>query len=533
MHRYPSVTASAGAAVYTGPSVESVSSPTSSSFSGGRLAAAVAIPILALAGLLAAYIIWNKSKKKPEKKRWSQAIDQRMSMMSQGSGAPRPSMSSSARPTSMYDPSRPSLGHRPSASLHSVNPNSSSPLRNSTFVGGADISPTKSQQSNANSPLAPRRPLSTATAASTEMRQIGQGERMSRVSFAGERPVMVGGREKSNRTSFHGRKSIGSAVRTSMAGSMVSIEPEAPSPPPKSEMARSETTEELSTPLVPGRPAYRRAPSSQKSASSSLRQEVSGSHNADVAISPFADSSSNPLPKPALAIVASHMPMAKRNSMLSPDEAMASYHASREVPPLPLPASKSSGSIKRPQIGRSASMTFLRSASGRILKSLQKEKSGLGSTNEDSEDGPIEGSTDVSPFNDPDSPLSSINHSSHNDEEKSPFDSSRDNLTPSTLPRSFSNTPIAERFATTQYAASTRTTPSPLPSPPAVPTSPPPTNRHLSAALPQDNSRASMVESVYSQDGGDVEPAPVVVDRKSVIGGVSGPEEEQNDPKST
>ena len=514
------MTASAGAAIYTGPSVESVSSPTSSSFSGGRLGAAVAIPILALAGLLAAYIIWNKSKKKPEKKRWSQAIDQRMSMMSQGSSwaPPRPSTSSSARPPSMYDPSRPSVGHRPSPSLHSVGPPStSSPLRSSTFVGGTEISPTKSsgQFSTATSPLAPRRPLSTATAASTEMRQIGQGERMSRVSFAGERPSMVGGREKSNRTSQHGgRKSIGSAVRTSMAGSMAgsfaSVEPDSSPPPPKNEIARSETTEELAAnSLAPAKPAFRRTHSA---ASSSLRQEVSS----DVApLSPFADNSSANyfVSKPVPAIVASsHMPMAKRNSAISPDEAMASYHASREIPPpLPIPTSKSTGSIRRPQIGRSASMTFLKNAPGRILKSLQKEKNGLGSTNEDSEDG--HGNMTGDPFDDPDSPGSSRAPSSRSrtGEDKSPFDSSQDDLVipPPTLPRSFSNTPIAERFATTSYAASTTQKKSPpvdelsSESTPVSPL-PIPTNRHLSIAA-STRTRASMVESVYSQDGAEPE----------------------------
>ena len=329
---------------------------------------------------------------------------------------------------------------------------------------------------------------------------------MSRVSFASERPAMVGGKEKPNRTSYHGKKSIGSAVRTSMAGSMAgsmaSLEPESPSPPPKTDMARSETTEELANPLVPTKPAYRRAHSSQRSVTSSLRQEVSG----DATKSPFSDSSSNPLPlpKPAAAVVASHshMPMAKRNSMLTPDEAMASYHAARgEVPPLPIPTSKSTGSLRRPGIGRSASMTFLRSASGRILKTLQKDnKTGLGSTNEDSEDGP----TDASPFNDPASSPSSSNHSSTTVDDKSPFDSSRDDLTPPSLPRSLSNTPIAERFATTVFAASTPRTPPTSESTSASPL-PIPTNRHLSAAIESTTARNSVVDSIYSQDG--VEPA--------------------------
>lgn len=70
---YPAtVTASAESPTYTGPSVESVSDPsTSSTISGGKLGAAVAIPVLAVIACVGAYIAWNKLRKRPEKKRWS------------------------------------------------------------------------------------------------------------------------------------------------------------------------------------------------------------------------------------------------------------------------------------------------------------------------------------------------------------------------------------------------------------------------------------------------------------------------------
>ncbi|KAI5477043.1 hypothetical protein MNV49_006919 [Pseudohyphozyma bogoriensis] len=67
---YPSATASAVSPSYTGPSVESVSTP-STSVSGGKLGAAIAVPLLAVIAALGAYIAWNKWRKKPEKKRWS------------------------------------------------------------------------------------------------------------------------------------------------------------------------------------------------------------------------------------------------------------------------------------------------------------------------------------------------------------------------------------------------------------------------------------------------------------------------------
>ncbi|GAA6047108.1 hypothetical protein JCM3770_004200 [Rhodotorula araucariae] len=168
---YPSVTQTADQSIYTGPSVESVSDPKSRSSapSGGKLAAAVLIPIIVVALAAVGYVLWYKRKKRPEKKRVSAVVDHRMSMISQGTWQPRPSMAS-GRPGSVH-PSH----HRPAASHHSgtnrgsyfADPNH----RQSTysFAGSA---------AGASSPLRPPPPA--------EMRQTGHGERASRVSFAGE-----------------------------------------------------------------------------------------------------------------------------------------------------------------------------------------------------------------------------------------------------------------------------------------------------------------------------------------------------------
>lgn len=389
---YPSVTASAAPAVYTGPSVESFASPPSNSISSGGLGAAVAVPLLALIAIVVGYVTWNRSRKRPEKKRWSQAIDQRMSMVSDGTWAPPRASMSSTRPGSMIDPSRPSLGHRPSNSFHSNRASfhqqaygaNGSPLRNSSYnVDG----------SNRVSPLGEgvRRP-SMATGSPSpngEMRQIGQGERQSRVSFAGgERPLtMVGGRARSsiggtpasNRASAYGRR--GPAMRSSVAGSLISNEESPPKP-----IGRSGTKEELANAVFVTNPqatptrlfgppstTHRR----QASISSSLRQEISGPlpPGSSPPRSPFSDE--HALPRPPPAMMSSHMPMAKRDSMVSPDQAMASYHARARdvVPSLPTLPSGSGTNMRRSPLVRSA--TFLRVRT--ILRSL----SGLATNKEE------------------------------------------------------------------------------------------------------------------------------------------------------
>ncbi|KAK4702497.1 hypothetical protein P7C70_g3725, partial [Phenoliferia sp. Uapishka_3] len=236
---YPaSVTATAESPVYTGPSVESVSSTsTSSALSGGKLGAAVVFPVLAVIACIGAYVAWNKFRKRPEQKRWSAVIDQRMSMISQGTWQPpRPSMSS--RPGSQYQHSHTgsfsgadTSHHRPS---HSINSFGQHPFSDSNRPSSSYNRPSSAYSlSPVPSPLGGGiRPLPPA-----EMRQIGQGERSSKVSFsdANTRPSFsssrnpgpsslrnaTGSDQHSRNSSYyasaHGRSaSLGASMRGSM-----------------------------------------------------------------------------------------------------------------------------------------------------------------------------------------------------------------------------------------------------------------------------------------------------------------------------
>lgn len=81
-----SSTVSAKVGDYTGPSVENVSGAMehhSSGLGGGKLAAAVLVPLLALISLVAGYVVYSRRKSAAESKRWSNYVDQRMSMVSQ------------------------------------------------------------------------------------------------------------------------------------------------------------------------------------------------------------------------------------------------------------------------------------------------------------------------------------------------------------------------------------------------------------------------------------------------------------------
>ncbi|GAA5943569.1 uncharacterized protein JCM15063_006460 [Sporobolomyces koalae] len=160
---YPSVTESAPQAIYTGPSVESVADKNASSNNptGGKLGAAIGVPLVVVALVAAAYVTWNRFRKRPQKKQFSAVVDKRMSMISQGTWQPRPSMALSS-------------GHRPSGSMYST------ANRHSYF---ADPNQRHSTYSvSQGSPLRPPQPA--------EMRQrgVGEGDRISRVSFAGGEP---------------------------------------------------------------------------------------------------------------------------------------------------------------------------------------------------------------------------------------------------------------------------------------------------------------------------------------------------------
>lgn len=245
LYSYPSVTQSAASSNYTGPSVESVADPAtkSSSPSGGKLGAAIAVPLLVVALAAAGYVTWHKLRKRPEKKRFSAVVDHRMSMISQGTWQPRPSMAGS-RPGSFHPSQRPSGSQYTAAN------------RQSYF---ADPNARHSTYSFAGSTVGVPSPLGAGIRQPppAEMRQTGAGERMSRVSFAaGEalgrpsfashtRPGSVG-----TRSSLHQ-----SQLRNSNFFSGPMEVPLPPSPGHSPELSRSAGPTFGSAPSIPRSPS--------------------------------------------------------------------------------------------------------------------------------------------------------------------------------------------------------------------------------------------------------------------------------------
>ncbi|GAA5836356.1 hypothetical protein JCM11251_001471 [Rhodosporidiobolus azoricus] len=403
---YPSVTQSAIASSYTGPSVESVEAKESSSPSGGKLGAAIAVPLLVVAIAVAGYVLWHRKRKQPEKKRFSAVVDQRMSMISQGTWQPRPSMAS--RPGSFHPT------HRPSGSDYSA------ANRGSYF---ADPAHRNSTYSYAGSGVGVPSPLGAGIRPPppAEMRQTGQGERSSRVSFAaGEampRPSMASSRHAVKPSSVHTRSSLHqSQLRNS---TFLASDDPLPSPglsssqrsprlnsPPGSPsftgnqddyFSRSGTREELASLRSPSSSSIKPSPlghAHKASTASSLRNELSGlpavafMQNGDqvaspTSPSPFNDptpstsaSTSSPIlrPKPSLQSLSTdnlHMPTAFRSShILSPDDALASY-ARDAVSPQP-GARGATPPATSGSLARSAGMLFAKPA--RMLRSLSDLK---------------------------------------------------------------------------------------------------------------------------------------------------------------
>ncbi|KAL8283524.1 hypothetical protein RQP46_005627 [Phenoliferia psychrophenolica] len=463
---YPaSVTGTASEPVYTGPSVESVANASSSStISGGKLGAAVAIPVLAVIACIGAYVAWNKLRKRPEQKRWSAVIDQRMSMISQGTWQPpRPSMSS--RPGSHYQ--------------HSHAGSNAGSM--SSYSGGAHLfsdltRPSSSYSQSQPSPLGggQMRPPQPA-----EMRQIGQGERSSKVSFSGEamgRPSFSsshrpgpsslrnasgpGGKRVSsyyaassmNGNGGHGRSS---SYGTSLRGSMYvpDAKEHAQHPLPRNNSTWEQLADQQPPPLPSSSPyhlnpvpspvnARLRKPSNLSNYSTHARESVADpslaeelAHLPAIAVmrdgqlafsrasptkssyassyhsgsssstSPFKDPSPTASPQFLMAPepptksmhrpgpppvvprkMNSHMPMASRNSIMSPDELLRNYAVKRETsaPNLGAAGGGSLG-VRRPTLAGSRSASFL-SAPRRIMKSLKKGGAGTSPAIEYEED---------------------------------------------------------------------------------------------------------------------------------------------------
>ncbi|GAA5880057.1 hypothetical protein JCM16303_001196 [Sporobolomyces ruberrimus] len=384
---YPSVTESAPQAVYTGPSVESVSDKNNpSSPTGGKLGVAIAVPLIFVALLAIAYVSWNRFKKRPQKKRFSAVVDKRMSMISQGTWQPRPSMAAS-RPGSSFHPT-----HRPSGSMYSTG------NRHSYF---ADPNQRNSTYSALNAGAGGGSPLRPPAPAEMRQRGIGEGDRISRVSFAGgERPSFSSSRAA---TGGGGGKTGSVYTRTSLHQSQLSRsqnDPTASSPPRGSPplsrssppqfssstsppaltsststssflsnssrfedpISRSESTrEELlrDSPSVnqlrqitsPFPPSHSHKPSM----TSSLRIELSSSitpspasQTTPIPSDPFSSSSfptstSRPKLSPLAtnnSFLSSPNSAGSENEILSPDQALASYSFTRALSPNPPPSAE-------------------------------------------------------------------------------------------------------------------------------------------------------------------------------------------------
>ncbi|BGP70002.1 hypothetical protein NBRC10513v2_003355 [Rhodotorula toruloides] len=242
---YPSVTQSAASSNYTGPSVESVADPAtkSSSPSGGKLGAAIAVPLLVVGLAVAGYVTWHKLRKRPEKKRFSAVVDHRMSMISQGTWQPRPSMAGS-RPGSFHP------SHRPSGSQYTA------ANRQSYF---ADPNARHSTYSFAGSGVGVPSPLGAGIRQPppAEMRQTGSGERMSRVSFAaGEALGRPSFASQARPGSVHTRSSLHqSQLRNSTFFSGATEVPLPPSPGHSPQLSRSAGPTFGSSPSIPRSPS--------------------------------------------------------------------------------------------------------------------------------------------------------------------------------------------------------------------------------------------------------------------------------------
>lgn len=316
-------------------------------------------------------------------------------MISQGTWQPpRPSMSS--RPGSHYQHSRAgSLAgsvshHRPSGSIHS---------QSNTSHLFSDLH----RPASAYSQIRPPQPA--------EMRQIGQGERASKVSFSEAaslgRPSFSSSRRPGpsslrNPTANSGEPRASSyyaagAIRASMhvpdlprsnstweqLADRPNVFPSPPSPshlgpPPSPTLNRTRKPSNLSS-----------STSARDSvADPSLAQELADlpaiaiMHDGELAYSPETNSTKSTSPSPPTSFLsphsppkrtprsasAGHMPMAQRDSMMSPDELLRSYAVKRET----MAGSASSPQLnKKPSFPSFPSSSSFLGASKRMMRSLR------------------------------------------------------------------------------------------------------------------------------------------------------------------
>ncbi|KAH9823589.1 hypothetical protein DFH28DRAFT_1119017 [Melampsora americana] len=154
-----------------GPSVEVINKAHSRGLAGGSIAAAVLVPLLAVAGLIAAYIVISRRRSGAASKRWSQFVDQRMSSATNVASweagrlptdpvIPRPD---SARVASMYRhsaslPSRASfVANTPTRLSHAFSPEMSQHRKSTVSFADSPLPPrsAKSSLSIKTSPVQP------------------------------------------------------------------------------------------------------------------------------------------------------------------------------------------------------------------------------------------------------------------------------------------------------------------------------------------------------------------------------------------
>lgn len=389
-----------------------------------------------------------------------QVIDQRMSMVSQGTWQPPRGSTSTSRPGSSFHPD---MAARNSTSVYSGMEGHGRP-----HPFADPTRPNSAYSVGTSSPLASGfvRPLPPA-----EMRQVGHGERGSKVSFIpGEgtsRPSFTSSRKGGPPTSIYARSSMHqgapastSHLRHSRVGSdaqqldrsyssVSSGASGSGSGGNSPVISRSGTREELSAMAMPmprsnSNGAIARQPGGnahQASVASSLRQDLasypaiavlrdgqlaynhgSPPHSPFLDPSPPAASPVSPTmpkpPRPTLQVHtdtsdASHMPMAARNSLLSPDQALASYAVFREASS-PSPTGAAAGgatsppleALTQPRMGltRAASSFLGALAPGRMLRNLTSTSINS-NNNPAAQQGGRPGAT--SPFDDPPSPTGS------------------------------------------------------------------------------------------------------------------------------
>lgn len=164
---------------YTDVSVP-VGAAKSSNLSGGKLAAAVIMPLLIAAAAIFAYMRWVRSKGKQDRKRWSEALDKRMSTISTDWKSMSAAGASAAIRNSMAVGENGAANRNSSFSFGTIRPSSTFNDSASAGIGSRSLySATGPQmsQTSVNTQVSHIRP---------GFRQSAFENRVSRVSFAAD-----------------------------------------------------------------------------------------------------------------------------------------------------------------------------------------------------------------------------------------------------------------------------------------------------------------------------------------------------------